>query len=962
MINKSKIESRYDTRSISGIGIITLVALVLSMLLFYLLAPLQIDSALSATAAEVETDPQSSVVPAGPRVLIVHDQIDDHQLGQELAALLGHFSAESTIVEQPYYESGIMEDYDVVFYLGGSHREINKDFLHDISVRSRPVVWMGRGLDWLSSTYSLKKYGFEYARVDGSGTINTVMYENTPLVKTNPVTNFVYISDETKAQVLAWAKGEEDTTPYVVRSDNFWYFADIPMVGTDTNSAYAAAGATEDSAYLVLADLLHDITGIDHPIQHLGLVRIEDIHPNTDIKRLNSVVDYLYHKQVPFGIGLVSVYKNPETGEEVHLSDRPDFVAAIKDAEKKGAVIVMHGYTHQRVGESVVDYEFWDGKTHAPPVDENPAATRMRIESAIRETSEVGIYPQIWETPHYAASNQTHSIVAEYFDTVWERSDAPFFPYLVQLSTGQTALPETLGYVNPSAGYPGEGQSAEALLEVAAKQKVVRDGYAAFFFHPMVDGGELRTMVEGLQDQDYRFASPAQVAGLSYNPAEPPSLVSNALWQVSDKVGSLMPENALDYRIVTIIALFVILYYWGIFLLSRKPAPITDPPDPNLHFMIIVPCLNEELVIARTLDHLLSLPNHNLTIVVADDDSDDRTREIAMSYPRERVLVIDHPHAQARQGKGKVLNYTYQSLMRSWLVEEHGTDNIVVGVIDADGRVESNAIDSINPYFVNHKAGAVQVGVRISNANTNTLTKWQNFEFLTFARISQKAREHLGSVGLGGNGQFVRLSALASLGNEPWTDCLTEDLDLGIRLMLSGWVNHYCADTFVSQQGVPHIRPLIRQRTRWFQGHISCWQHIPALMGRNSPLIARSDTIYYLLAPVLIFMFLPSSLVFMAWSIYFLFSGAASVVLSPLNFLPVVVAWYLFSFGALPAVVWTFWREEKEISPWKAFLWAHIFSFFYVIWFIAGCKAVYRTVRGQGGWAKTARTEELPPA
>lgn len=962
MIHLLKTESNAGTRFFKGLCIRFFVALLLLTLLFFVLPPLRIDSALSATLPEIASDPTSASVPAGPRVLIVHDQKDDPKLGHELAALLGHFFAESTIVEQPFYEGGSMENYDVVFYIGGSHREVNQDFLIDISMRERPVVWMGRGLDWLSARYPLSRYGFEYARVDGSGTINTVTYENTSLVKTNPVTNFAYITDEAKARVLAWAEGEAGTTPYVIRSDNFWFFADIPMVGTDVNSAYSAAGATEDGAYLVLADLLHDITGIDHQIQHPALVRIEDIHPNTDIKRFNSVVDYLYHKQIPFGIGLVPVYKNPETGEEVHLSDRPDFVAAIKDAQAKGAVIVLHGYTHQRVGETVVDYEFWDRDTHAPPVDENPVATRARVESAIRETAEVGIYPQIWETPHYAASDQTHDIVAEYFKAVWERSDAPFFPYLVQLNTGQTALPETLGYVNPSEGYPGQGHSAETLLEVAAKQKVVRDGYAAFFFHPMVEGGELRTMVEGLQDQGYRFASPAQVAGLQYSPTEPPSWISNMLWQVSDKVGSLMPDNAMDARIVTIIALFVILYYWGIFLLSRKPSPVTDPPDPDLHFVIVVPCLNEELVIARTLDHLLSLPERNLTILVVNDDSDDRTREIALSYPRDRVTVIDHPHAEARQGKGRVLNYAFRYLMHSQLLAKNGADKVILGVIDADGRVESNVVDTVNPYFVNHRTGAVQVGVRISNANTNTLTKWQNFEFLTFARISQKAREHLGSVGLGGNGQFVRLSALATLGEDPWSDCLTEDLDLGIRLMLSGWVNHYSPDSFVSQQGLPKMRALIRQRTRWFQGHITCWHHIPALMGRKSPVIARTDTIYYLLAPVLVFLFLPSLLIFMFWSIYFLVSGASSVVLSPLNYLPVLVAWYLLSFGALPTVVWTFWREEKEISAWKAFLWAHIFSFFYVIWFVAGCKAIYRIVRGQGAWAKTARTEELPRA
>lgn len=896
--------------------------------------------------------------PGGPRVLIVHDQIDDPQLGQELTALQGHFSASATIVEQPFYESGSLQTYDLTFYLGGSHRQINQDFLRDVSASTKPVVWMGRGLDWLSGYQPLTKYGFSYSRVDGSGAMDTVTYKEARLAKTNPITNYTFITDESRAQVLAWAEGGGDTTPYVIRSGNFWYFADIPFVGTDVNSAYSAAGATEDSAYLVLADLLHDITGIDHPAQHPALVRIEDIHPKSDVGRLNSVVDYLYHKQVPFGIALVPVYKNPSTGEEVHLKDRPDLVAAIKDAQNKGATIVMHGYTHQRVGETVVDYEFWDGETHAPPVDETPDSIRFRLQSALDETAAVGIYPQIWETPHYAASNQTHQITAEYFKTVWERRDAPFFPYPVLLETGQTDLPETLGYVNPTEGFPGQGHSAKTLLGVASRQQVVRDGYASFFFHPMVDGGELRTMIEGLQDEGYLFISPIEAAGLPYLPTDPPSWFSNLMWQISDKVGSLMPTDALDARIVAAVSLFIILYYWGIFLLSRKPAPVTDPPNPNLHFVLVVPCLNEELVIANTLDHLLSLPNENLTILVVDDNSDDRTREIALSYPRNRVLVIDHPLAEARQGKGRVLNYTYRSVMNSWIVDENGADNIILGVIDADGRVEPGVVDAINPYFTDPKTGAVQAGVKISNAQTNTLTKWQNFEFLTFARISQKAREHLGSVGLGGNGQFVRLSALQSLGDNPWTDCLTEDLDLGLRLMMKGWQNHYCSNSFASQQGVPRLRPLIRQRTRWFQGHITCWRYIPALLARQESVVSRTDTIYYLLAPVLVFMFLPGSMLFIFWSIYFLATGASSVVLSPLNYIPVLIAWYLFSFGALPTVVWTFWREEKEISAWKAFLWAHVFAFFYVIWFIAGCKAVYRLALGRGVWAKTARTSE----
>ena len=609
----------------------------------------------------------------GPKVLIVHDQIDDPQLGQELATLLGHFSAQSTIIEQSFYEAGMLQAYDMVFYMGGSHREINTAFLSDVAATTKPVAWMGRGLDWLANSMPLTNLGFDYARVDSSGVFKTVTYKDASLAKTDPIANVTYVTDDQRAEVVARMQGEGEEAPYVIRCGNFWYFADLPMVGNDINGLYSPVGATDDSAYLVLADLLHDITGLDHPVQKRAMVRIEDIHPNTDIDRLDSVVNYLYHKQVPFGIALVPVYKNPATGEEVHLADRPDFVAAIKDAQSKGAIIVMHGYTHQRVGETVVDYEFWDRDTHAPPAGETPESVRARVDAAIAETAAAGIYPQIWETPHYAASDMAHGVIAERFRAVWERNVAPFFPYPVVLpATGQTDLPETLGYVNPSEGYPGQGHAAEDLLRTARKQEVVRDGYAAFFFHPMIDGSELRHMVDGLRDEGYYFVSPAQVAGLPVQAVTYPSWFSDILWRISDRLGSILPDYGWDTWIVTFITLFVILYYWGIFLLSRRPAPPTGQADPDMRYVIVIPCLNEELVLAKTLDHLMSLPEPAPLILVVNDDSDDRTREIALEYPRERVIVIDHPRELARQGKGRVLNYAFKYLMRGDLVREAG--------------------------------------------------------------------------------------------------------------------------------------------------------------------------------------------------------------------------------------------------------------------------------------------------
>lgn len=913
--------------------------------------------AVSMSAAGDEQAFPEGAPASAPRILIVHDQAEDPQLGRELSALLGHFFALSDIVEQANYQPGSVQNYDATFYVGGTHKAVNPEFLKDVYYSEKPVVWMGRGLEWLAAGQLLSpRYGIEFERVSDSGRLTSVDYKNTTLAKTNPITTIVGVKDESKAEVVCWATGGDERAPYIVRSGNFWFFADVPMAGTTRENVYSVAGAAEDTTYLILADLLHDILNQQHPERHDALLRIEDVHPKTDLSRLNSMVEYLHQNGIPFGLGLVPVYKNPDTGEEVHLSDRPDFVAAIKNAQAKGATIILHGYTHQRVGETVVDYEFWDRDRHAPPADETPQQVRERLEAGLRETHAEGIYPSIWETPHYAGSDLVNQIVATEFGVVWERREAPFFPYPVRLQeTYQLVLPETLGYVNPM-----EGNDANRLLAFSDAQQVVRDGYAAGFIHTIIDQKEMRKLVNGLQDRGYSFVSPSVVAGLPYTPAEPPTWWGHASWSFLESFKNMIGDITTDASLMVLIAIFVSMYYWGIFLLSRKPKEVKGEINPDLEFVIVVPCLNEELVIGKTLDSLLALTWSNLRILVVDDASEDRTREIALSYKDDRLSLLDHPRDEQHQGKGRVLNFAYRQLMASDWVKKKGPDNVIIGVIDADGRVDKDLIEKVNPYFDDPQAGAVQIGVRISNSQTNILTKWQNFEFLTFARIAQKAREYLGSVGLGGNGQFVRLSALSSLGDAPWTDCLTEDLDLGIRMMLIGWQNHYCPKTFVAQQGVPELRPLINQRTRWFQGHTTCWRHIPALLTREGPVLARTDTVYYLLAPMLVFLFLPATIMFVFWSVYFLVTGASNLLDDPFQYIPVVLVWYLFSFGALPTVVWTFWREEKDMSASRAFLWAHIFSFFYAIWFVAGCKAVYRLARGQGSWAKTARTEEMP--
>jgi hypothetical protein len=143
----------------------------------------------------------------------------------------------------------------------------------------------------------------------------------------------------------------------------------------------------------------------------------------------------------------------------------------------------------------------------------------------------------------------------------------------------------------------------------------------------------------------------------------------------------------------------------------------------------------------------------------------------------------------------------------------------------------------------------VQCRVRIHNRD-RVLGAVQDLEFGSIVNAAQILRRSLGTVGLGGNGQFVRLSALAKLGPTPWSPCLVEDMELGLRLHIAGVGITFASQAAVTQQGLVDLRRLVRQRTRWAQGNLQCVRYVPRLVASrritNSALV---EMLYYLLAP-----------------------------------------------------------------------------------------------------------------
>jgi 1,2-diacylglycerol 3-beta-glucosyltransferase len=230
-----------------------------------------------------------------------------------------------------------------------------------------------------------------------------------------------------------------------------------------------------------------------------------------------------------------------------------------------------------------------------------------------------------------------------------------------------------------------------------------------------------------------------------------------------------------------------------------------------------------------------------------------------------------------------------------------------------------------------------------------------------FAEIFQRARERIGSVGLGGNGQFVRLSALQTLGPSPWSGCLTEDLDLGLRLLLSGWTNRYCPTEHVSQQAVPTTRRWFRQRSRWFQGHLQCWRLIPRIGRSRLPRKTRLDLLWYLTAPSAILVVPLVTVLLVLGVTALVVQGQVDGVRTLSRHGAVVLLVYVLSFGSAYVFGAIYWLRGRSTLP-RAILLGHAFELYSNLWFVAAWVAVWRIVAGRATWAKTERTTELTAA
>lgn len=440
-----------------------------------------------------------------------------------------------------------------------------------------------------------------------------------------------------------------------------------------------------------------------------------------------------------------------------------------------------------------------------------------------------------------------------------------------------------------------------------------------------------------------------------------------------------------DIALLTVtVAATASLTYISLLLIAYGRRAAVEGGDPSeFEWHLLVPCRDEESVIAATVSAArTSFPNVHVWVI--DDDSEDNTAQIVrglMDFD-VRVHLISRVRPAARTGKGDALNTAYEQVAAYIDQDSAVRERAIIGVLDADGFLSDNALELLagRDGFGDEEIGAAQLEVWMKNRGDRKprpqhgwwrnalgryLIRMQDIEFRTSNSAMQLLRVQTGTVGMGGNGQFTRLTVLDALAEhygQPWGRKLSEDYELGLNILSLGYRNHYLRQAHVSQEALPYFRRLLTQRTRWAQGIMECASNLPTL--RRSGTLSPTGflEIHYFMAQPWIMMLnlvlIPTllALAVLDGSPGFLTDTATTLVaLAGLVFL------------VLPYALWgplyRRWGPERRIG----FLSAVGLGLGYLVYvyftYLYYPRAILRMVTGRTGWAKTRRNaDDLQPA
>ncbi|WP_019413808.1 DUF2334 domain-containing protein [Paenisporosarcina sp. TG20] len=441
------------------------------------------------------------------RVLIIYtaDQSNDLTHIRILDTVVSYFTSDITVQSQE--ESVNLKDFSHVFYVGMEKKDIPRNLIEQMEKFKGKIIFFGNNVEQLEKR-------FEFVKTGESDTIRSISIPNSTIkTEIEETRRTIQIETHKSQSILAYG---DDKKPLIIK---------------DRNSYFVGTTNFHNPVGMVLGQVLYDVFEREPSNLKVKYLRLEDIHPKTNVTKLKEIAKYLKNEKIPYLVTVIPVYTSPVTKEEVHFSDVPELVKVLRFMQENGASLILHGYRHQyRDSETGEGFEYWDVENDRPvyqlkddeiiiPSSEEERHQLEEFERKyIKETVQNGVeemiahklYPLAFEAPHYSMSQAGYEILSQHFSTYvgqlqitdqsWKSSYTPIKSGKPSFLHGMTLIPETMGYVNKinkNQSNPFEASLTD-MKSLGDDVSQYSDTYLAAFYHPYLGLTTLKEVVSML--------------------------------------------------------------------------------------------------------------------------------------------------------------------------------------------------------------------------------------------------------------------------------------------------------------------------------------------------------------------------------------------------------------------------------------------------------------------------------
>ncbi|MGB6534811.1 MAG: glycosyltransferase family 2 protein [Xanthobacteraceae bacterium] len=273
---------------------------------------------------------------------------------------------------------------------------------------------------------------------------------------------------------------------------------------------------------------------------------------------------------------------------------------------------------------------------------------------------------------------------------------------------------------------------------------------------------------------------------------------------------------------------------------DEKPPINPSAQRPFVSFHVPI-CSEPPDIVAKTLLALRDLDYEAFEVVIVDNNtSDERLWQPIERLCQELGSRFRFFHLPRWPGfKAGALDFA---------LEHIAPETSLIAVVDADYQITPNYLREIIGYFDDQRVAFVQTPQDYRDWSHNAFFRACNWEYWQVFAVSMVLRNQRNAILMHGTMSVVRREALERVGG--WAQwCLTEDSELGLRILALGYQSIYVWKTY-GRGLVPFtFGDYKRQRRRWVIGGVQqLKRHFRLFLPqpRNGPHLTNIQKLYFL--------------------------------------------------------------------------------------------------------------------